>query len=317
MKTLLNQLKHIIKINNIKKQTISSLFIGGGTPSSVSDFLYQDIFEYLSDFLIKNAEITSEINPSVKTNWIDSMMSYGVNRFSMGVQSFNKDKLKFLGRAHNNKMTLNALEHLKSKNVDFSIDLIYDVSGDNKNILLNDLSYVKSFEIKHLSAYSLMIESKTKFENKYDYKLNDDTMALWFIDEIKKLDLSPYEISNFANKKEHQSTHNMGYWKKEDYLGVGSGAIGCIGNNRFYNQNDVAKYIDDYSFEKIEILNEDDIRLEKIFLGLRSIVGVDLSIIKNKEKVEILVNENKLNKKNNRIYSNDFFLADEICLYLE
>jgi oxygen-independent coproporphyrinogen-3 oxidase len=278
---------------------------------------YYNILPYLKTKANKNAEITVEINPSVKKEWIDEMINLGVNRFSMGVQSFDEKKLKFLGRNHTKQKAIDTIEHLKRKEVKFTIDLIYDTKIDSKELLTKDLSYIKDFELKHISAYSLIIENKTKFAKKYNYKLNDDNMAFWLKDKLEDMGLISYEISNFATEKKYHSIHNIGYWSKKDYLGFGAGAIGNTQNKRYYNKKDIKQYIENQEINNIEIISEQDSKWESIFLGLRSIVGVDTALIINKKKLEILLQEGKIYEEKGRIYNNDFFLADEIALYLD
>ena len=315
MSALFNQIENYFKLNKSKK--IKSIFIGGGTPSTIKSHLYIKIFDYLEKYIDSNTEITSEINPSVEISWIQEMSDLGVNRFSMGVQSFNDEKLKFLGRNHSSKQAIKIIEYLNKTNVKFSIDLIYDCLGDSKEILKKDISYIKHFNIKHISAYSLIIEKNTKFENKHNYKLDDDDMAIWVSDEISKTGLIPYEVSNFAKSSKYRSIHNMGYWQKKDYLGFGAGAIGCINNKRVYNKKDIKQYIKNQDIDTIEIISKEDSILESIFLGFRSIVGVETSLIKNKERLQILLKARKIYQKENRVYLNDFFLADEVSLYLD
>ena len=317
MDSLIKQTKTYFEKHNIQTNTINSLFIGGGTPSTVSSILYEQLFNYIAKFLKDGSEITVEVNPSVKTSWLSEMTKYGVNRFSMGVQSFNEDKLKFLGRNHSYKQAIEKIEYIKKLDVKLSIDLIYDTIYDNKKLLSQDIEYVKSFELNHISAYSLIIEKNTKFENKFNYKLDNDDMAIWFSEQLIDIGLEAYEVSNFATKDKYRSRHNIGYWDKEDYLGFGSGAIGCVANKRYYNEKDVLQYIENQNIASVEIISEKEIHTEKIFLGLRSIVGVDMALISNKEKINFLLQEKKIHQKDNKIYSNDFFLADEIALYLD
>ncbi len=316
-KALFAQIKDYFNLKLSKFEKVNSIFIGGGTPSTLNYMNYYNIMEYIKKQANDNVEITIEINPSVKKEWINEMIELGVNRFSMGVQSFNEEKLKFLGRNHTKKKAIDIIEYLNNKEVRFGIDLIYDTKLDSKSLLEKDLEYIKSFEIKHISAYSLIIENKTKFENKHNYKLNDDNMAFWLNDRLLDIGLNPYEVSNYAKDETYHSIHNLGYWSKKNYLGFGAGAIGSTDNKRYYNEKDIEKYIKNQSIENIEILNKEDEILESIFLGLRSIVGVDINLIKNKHKIDILIEEDKIYKKGNKIYNKNFFLADEIALYLD
>jgi len=177
-------------------------------------------------------------------------------------------------------------------------------------------------------TYSLTIEENTKFEGDYSKRKEDEELEIWFIEKIKKR-FSQYEISNFGKP----CIHNLGYWQGKEYIGIGAGAVGFIklpsskfqvpSNKewrifRYYTQNDVYEYIKNPTKYKIENLKNEDIKKEKIFLGLRSIVGFEEDILNDEEKkkVEILIEEKKLYKQENKIYSYDFLLADAITNFI-
>ncbi|MBN2782308.1 MAG: coproporphyrinogen III oxidase family protein, partial [Campylobacterales bacterium] len=157
-------------------------------------------------------------------------------------------------------------------------------------------------------------EEATPFEKKP--QMSDEKLHLtkWLFKEIEKKGFKQYEISNFGS---YRSKHNYGYWEYKDYIGVGSGAVGKLGLNRFYPTSDVESYIKNPLDIDVEELSKDDRVIEQIFLGLRSDVGVDAKIL-NKEQIkqaEILVLEDKLIKENSFYYNKDFLLADEIALF--
>ncbi len=294
-----------------------TLFIGGGTPSTVDFKMYERFFELLRPFLREDAEITAEANPnSASKEWLEGMRALGVNRVSLGVQSFFEDKLKLLGRAHDPKRAKEAV--FRAKEAGFShinIDLIYSTALDSKERLLKELDFAFSLPIDHISAYALTLEENTPFENRFDLQKDDANTAIFFANEIKRRGFSHYEISNFGSYK---SKHNLGYWQYKEYMGVGAGAVGYIDGKRLYSHNLMEKYIDDPFFKKEEILSDRDKKIEKIFLGFRSEVGVDERIFDKEEfkKVTDLVKEGKLFLKDKRVYNKDFFLADEIVLYI-
>ena len=310
-KALKKQLLFELKRFNLKKLT--SIYIGGGTPSAVNANLYEDIFKTLTPFITSDTEITTEANPNSLTNeWIKDMKSFGVNRVSLGVQSFDDKKLRFLGRNHNSLEAKKAIETSLNYIDNLSIDLIYDTILDNKNLLKNDLKTAFSFPITHLSSYSLTIEKGTTFFKKQNLTKDDQNLSVWFINQIKNSGFLQYEISNFAKKK---SIHNLGYWQGKDYIGVGSGAVGFLKNKRFYPTKNVKEYIKNPLKIEVENLTIKNLIDEKIFLGLRSEVGVDIKLLDNK-KVKILLDEDKVILKNNRIFNKDYFLADTIALFL-
>ena len=317
MNALNTQLVYELDRLCVSYNSIESVFIGGGTPSSVEASLYKDIFKTLKPYLKENIEITSEANPNSATlSWLDTMFDLGVNRISFGVQSFNDDKLKFLNRAHNSKVAKEAI--LNANRVGFkniSLDLIYATIKDNKTLLKNDLDEAFLLPINHLSAYALTIESNTPFEKKPFVAKEELDITKWLFKEIESRGFKQYEISNFGI---YNSTHNLGYWNYKDYIGIGAGAVGKFKNKRFYPTRDIEQYIKDPLKIDVEILDNKDIVFEKIFLGFRSVVGVDKSLLSSSEynRAKILVDEKKLEFKNSKFYNYNFLLADELALFL-
>jgi oxygen-independent coproporphyrinogen-3 oxidase len=306
------QLSYELDRFQVKKNSIETIFIGGGTPSCIEPTLYRDIFNILKWFLRDSIEITIEANPNSATKeWLDGIFELGVNRISFGVQSFDEKKLKFLGRAHSEEDGIKAIEYAyKSGFKDISLDLIYDTIMDTKELLKRDLDIAFSLPINHLSAYSLTIEKGTNFYTRQN--LQSSHLSSWFIKEIVLRGFQQYEISNFGTYK---SKHNLGYWSGKNYIGVGSGAVGFYEDSRFYPTNNVKKYIENPLYHKVERLSKKDLQTEKILLGLRSEIGVDRSILPD-QKVELLRKSDKIEISPNRIYNRDFLLSDEIALFL-
>ena len=299
------------------EQTIETIFIGGGTPSTVSPELYKPIFKILKPYLKENIEITSEANPNSATiEWLSGMQELGVNRISFGVQSFNSEKLKLLNRAHTPDQARNAV--LNAANLGFkniSLDLIYATFGDTKELLENDIESAFSLPINHISAYALTIEEGTAFESKP--QMSDEQLSLtsWIFEKIQSHGFPQYEISNFGS---YNSTHNLGYWRYKDYMGVGSGAVGKLGLSRFYPQTTVEAYIENPIKITEELLDDEDKRIEQIFLGFRSCIGVDSKILNADElkKAMLLVGEEKISITDGTFYNYDYLLADEITLFI-
>jgi oxygen-independent coproporphyrinogen-3 oxidase len=320
MKALEKQLQ--FELSKYKNITLKSIFIGGGTPSSVEARLYVPIFKILKNYIDNNTEITTEANPnSASKEWQQSMQSLGVNRISFGVQSFDNEKLKFLGRNHNNSQAISAINTAREIGFEhINCDIIYDTAIDTKELINNDLKTIKTLPIDHISAYSLTIEEGTKFFKKPEVRIEDINMAHHIFSSLKKLGFNQYEISNFSKSGNAKSIHNFGYWKKEDYIGVGAGAVGCVENLRYYPNKDVQGYIDSpLDYEETETISQNDMKFETIFLGFRSEVGVDLNIFSSSQlqKVNLLIEEGKLVKKENSVYNKDFLLTDEIVLFID
>lgn len=314
---LIKQLDLELKRFKIKKNSISTLFIGGGTPSTISPKLYKPLFEKIRPYLCHDSEITSEANPNSATyEWLEGMKELGVNRLSFGVQSFHDEKLNTLNRAHNStqaKEAINTAKKIGFENI--SLDIIYATKDDTKELLKNDIEEAFKLPINHISAYALTIEEGTLFEKKPHMSQENLEHTTWLFQEISKYGFEQYEISNFGSYK---SKHNLGYWTYKDYIGLGCGAVGKKGKERFYPNTDIEAYIKDPLDIHIEKLSDDDIKIEKIFLGLRSIVGINKDLLDPKElkKANILLTEDKLSFKNDKFYNLNYLLADEIALFL-
>ena len=317
MLSLYQQLIFEIERFDIKENSIDTLFIGGGTPSTIMPTLYRPIFELLYPYLKSNAEITTEANPnSSKKEWLFGMKELGVNRISFGVQSFNKNKLKDLNRVHSPEEAEKAIINAKSLGFKhISLDLIYNYQGDTEELLRDDIDRAFTLPIDHISAYELTIEPKTKFYKTPEVKQEDDNLAIFVSNEIIKRGFTQYEISNFGT---YQSRHNKGYWKLNNYIGAGAGAVGFLKDRRYYPETDIEKYIKNPLNIKEEILTKDEILTEKIFLGLRSNIGIEKNILDKtmQENADFLVNEHKLEFKNNRYINPNLFLADEVALFI-
>ncbi len=313
------QLQEELKKTN---SALKSIFIGGGTPSSIEAKLYDSLFISLQNFIDKDTEITIEANPNSTTKeWLEHLKNLGVTRVSFGVQSFDDKKLKFLGRNHNKQMALESI-YLASKVgfTNINLDIIYDTAVDTKELIENDLETIKTLPINHISAYSLTIEEGTKFFKRPETRIEDIDMASFIFASLAEFGFTQYEISNFSKNEKSRSKHNFGYWEKEDYLGVGAGAVGCIKNERYYPKKDVQAYINEpLIYDEIEILDIEDIKFERIFLGLRSLAGVPLALFdeEQKKKITLLVSERKVTIQNEFLFNNDFLLSDEIALFLE
>ena len=316
MQALSIQLDFELKRFKTKEKSIETVFIGGGTPSTVEPELYEELFTKLKPYLGEAIEITSEANPNSATKeWLSGMKKLGVNRISFGVQSFDKEKLKLLNRAHSPQDAVNAIKNaneLGFKNI--SLDLIYATLGDTKELLHHDLQEAFKLPINHLSAYALTIEEGTVFEKKPQMSKETLETTEWFFKQIKEK-FNQYEISNFGSYK---SQHNLGYWNYKDYIGLGSGAVGKFKKQRFYPTTILEDYIKNPLDTRVEDLEDEDIIIEKLFLGFRSDVGVQEDILTSSElkKAFILVDEKKLNYKNGTFFNTTYLLADEIALFI-
>lgn len=271
-----------------KGSQISSVYIGGGTPSSVDEKYIERVLRGIKqNFVVdKDAEITIECNPA--SNSLEKLKKYrkmGINRVSFGVQSLNNNTLKFLNRRHNKKEAKNAIFDAKKAGFEnISADLIIGV--DNGRALLNSAKRLISYGITHLSAYMLQIEEGTplfemvKSEKvRKRLKLEDECVKIYdkFALFLQKNGFERYEISNFC-KKGYESRHNLGYWTLDEYIGFGLAAHSYVDGKRIANPCDFEQY---YAGKRqVESLTNDQKIEEMIMLGLRCCEGFSLSAVK-------------------------------------
>jgi oxygen-independent coproporphyrinogen III oxidase len=319
MDALLIQLEaELLRFNVSADNPIESVFIGGGTPSTVEPLLYRPLFEMIDPYLKKGSEITSEANPNSATReWLEGMFELGVNRLSFGVQSFNNEKLKLLGRAHNTEHALKAIRTASAIGFKhLSIDLIYGVRGDSKELLKGDIAQAFILPIDHISLYALTIEEETAFEKTPEIAKEELELTQWLFREITAHGFEHYEISNFGK---YRSRHNIGYWEHKNYIGIGAGAVGFLENRRFYPTSEVEHYLQNPNAITVEDITPEALISEKLFLGFRSYLGVDASILTKNQKniAELLVREKVLEYQDHRYFNPNFLLADEISLRIE
>ncbi|QJC35350.1 radical SAM family heme chaperone HemW [Enterobacteriaceae endosymbiont of Donacia proxima] len=262
-----------------KKIYIKSIFFGGGTPSLMYgkyiSFLLKEIRKKV--YISKLAEITIEINPnSISENQIINYVNNGINRFSIGVQSFNNRNLKNLGRLHSAEEAINAIYILKKNNIsNINIDMMYGIPGQSLNDSYQDLCKAIFFKPNHISWYQLTIEKNTIFE-KYKPKnlLNDDILWKMFL-QGKKLFFQngyfQYEISSFVRNYKYKCKHNLNYWYFGNYLGIGCNAhskITLFDNKiiRIIKNNNIKQYINGNFITSINTLLYQD-KIFEFFLN--------------------------------------------------
>ncbi len=317
MEALCGQLAFELERFDAQPASIETLFIGGGTPSTIDPELYTPVFELITPYLAKDAEMTTEANPnSAGESWLRGMKALGINRISFGVQSFDAEKLKALNRAHSPKEAIGAIETADRLGFEhLSLDLIYNFRGDTEALLLSDIEQAFSLPVDHISAYELTIEAGTYFAEQPNKRQEDEALARFVTQAIREKGFAQYEISNFGR---YQSRHNKGYWKLENYIGAGAGAVGFLNDTRFYPQTDIDAYINSPLNIKEERLTADELLTERIFLGLRSDIGIEKALLSSamQHRADDLLNENKLLFSSGNYLNPDFFLADEIALYL-
>lgn len=291
---LLAELHAREKMQEWQGREIQTIFFGGGTPSMFSpEGIGRILVEAAALFSIRSdAEVSMEVNPGgVSVEQLAGYASYGVNRLSIGAQSFSPDRLRILGRTHSPEEVENALRHALDAGIrDLSIDLMYGCPGQDQVELSHDLRTAASLPISHLSIYSLTIEKGTPYYAGYKkgaLKLPEEASVVAMMEEIERYlpqeGFERYEISNFA-RNGHRSRHNLAYWNGDDYLGIGAGAHSYLrlegtGGRRWSNYALPTKYMTATLEKKTaeswsETLSLRASIFEFFFLGLRKIAGV-------------------------------------------
>lgn len=299
----LDSLEKEIKLTVTNNQSpLSTVFVGGGTPTSLNAQQLERLCRIISDnlSLAENAEYTFEANPGdLSPDKLKVLYEGGVNRLSFGVQSFNDDLLQRIGRTHRAKDVFTSVEAAKNIGFDnISIDLMYSLPGQTIDDFAATLKQAFTLDIKHFSGYSLIIEPKTVFYNLLRKgKLltpGEDAEASMYrllMEEMAGHGYKQYEISNFA-KDGYESIHNITYWNNEEYYGFGAGAHGYVNGNRRSNFGPLKKYMEPLAEGSLPLLDNHKVTQteqmeEELFLGLRKNSGVSLSAFREKYNQEI------------------------------
>ncbi len=286
-----------IKKRSEPQNNINTIYFGGGTPSLLSirqvDLLLHTIQDNFS--IVSNAEISFEINPgTVDLKYLQELRNIGINRLSIGVQSFNDDKLKFLKRIHSAADAIRAIDCAKKvRFTNISFDLIYGLPIETESMWQKDLEKAVNLEPSHLSCYMLTIEPLTVLGKKVTTgkitPLDNTSMALFFKNTAKILNgfyFEHYEISSFAKSRSKRSKHNSQYWNMTPYFGFGAAAHSYDGKKRAWNHKSIKNYIKDLNSDRLpvedsEILDLKQKKLETIMLRLRTLEGIDIKEYKS------------------------------------
>lgn len=275
---------------------VNTIYFGGGTPSILEKRELSDILNALhKTFAVANdVEITLEANPDNLTEeYLKELKELGVNRLSIGLQSFKESELIEMNRSHNALESIEVIKKAQRSGFDnISIDLIYGTSWTNEEEWAMQLDEVIKLNVQHISCYQLTVEEKTVLHHRIKTGIvaqsNDERTEKQFlilINKLREAGFAHYEISNFA-KPDFFSKHNSGYWKDISYLGLGPSAHGYNGNKRFANVANVHNYCE--AIEKgsawfvTEDLSPKDIYNDLVLTGLRTVFGIGLPLIEKK-----------------------------------
>ena len=330
-----------IQKDYLLNEEIETIYFGGGTPSLLSEEELNKILEAIyRNFTISSfSEITLETNPDdLSKEKLLCFKNAGVNRLSIGIQSFDENHLRYLNRTHNSLQAKSCVQQAQSLGFDnITIDLIYGIPTSTHIIWNNDLEIATKLSVPHISAYCLTIEPKTIFGNWLKKKkikaINEDFATEQFdllVNTFSQSDYEHYEVSNFA-KKGYYSKHNTNYWKQKTYLGIGPGAHSFNGDFRQFNVSNNAKYIKEIVNDRLPCKTEELTKQNKIneylMTSLRTQWGCDIKVLNEKgyflleEKKEALAGferDYSLEIKNNIIYltTKGKLLADTITANL-
>lgn len=264
-----------------------TIYFGGGTPSLLSKKELKSFIDSVEK--TATAEITLEVNPDdVSKRSIDDWLSVGVNRLSIGVQSFFDEQLQFMGRAHNQQQAVASLELISKAGFDsWTLDLIYGLPGLSLDGWKQTIDTALSFSPPHISAYCLTVEERTALHHQVKKGTislpSNEAQAEQLETLVSILSASAYlqyEISNFA-QNDHFAKHNTNYWRRVQYLGIGPSAHSFIGSERRWNVANNVRYIqgvqNNGTYWEQEIIDERTASNERIMTGLRTMWGVDLN----------------------------------------
>lgn len=331
------------KDNIYTDEAVKTIYLGGGTPSLLMVGQFEQIFEALYRvFKVEAKEITVEMNPDdVTTEYLKELKALGVNRASMGIQSFDETLLQFMHRAHDPVEARAALSALSEAGFEsFTADLIYGNPGQSKEALGRDIDELLKYNPPHISAYSLTVEPNTRLGKQVKLgriiPAGDEEQAEHFDlvhDKLTAYGMIHYEVSNYAMPGK-EALHNSSYWEHQNYIGFGPSSHSFMrtseGGLRWKNSADIKKYLDDPGGVRTEreILDLFTMAEERLMLGLRTVKGVDtdelISFYNYKlsnDQLEWIENQSKnglisLNCSNLKLTESGLKIADHLIVNL-
>ena len=309
--------------NSYMGEEIETLYIGGGTPSCLSIEELKDLFKVIAKFKRKEeTEFTFECNISdIEEEKFRFLYEQGVNRLSIGIESFDEEKLEFMKRTSDFKDAKKKMVLLR--NIGFSninIDLMYAIPGETVKTLKKDLEKFLKLKPEHISTYSLIIEKNTlvglnkikPIEEEHDYKLYETICKT-----LKKAGFIHYEVSNFA-KKGYESKHNLTYWNNEEYYGFGVGASGFVAAIRYENTKSLTEYLKGNFVSSKSLMSKVDNMENELILGFRKLEGINLEHFfdKYEENMQNIFPIKPLVKNGDLIYKDGYVYINNKKLYV-
>jgi len=275
-----------------EKLPVETVFFGGGTPSLMPVGFYSRILGRIREVydLREDAEITIECNPGTVTpEKLKEYRDAGINRVSFGAQSADDAELRLLGRIHVWEDVEASVAMAREAGFDnISLDLMMNLPGQTEETFAGTLRRAVGLSPEHISAYSLILEPGTPFFERYasrpDLLPDEETACATYENTVRQLGeagYAQYEISNFA-KEGRECRHNLGYWRRKEYLGLGLGAASLVGERRYTVARDLDSYLRELRYESVERLSAKDIRNETVMLGLRTTEGIRVSELRER-----------------------------------
>lgn len=319
-----------LRKNEFENDVVETIYLGGGTPSilEISDIKLLIDTVYSNYKVVGNPEITIEANPddlspslSFRRNLFEELKAIGVNRLSIGIQSFFEDDLQLMNRAHNSEEAKKCLEFATQYFDNISIDLIYGMPNMSNEKWLQNIETALSFNVPHISSYALTVEPKTalkkliqtgKIDEPKDEVAQEHFQIL--VDKLKENGFIHYELSNFG-KENYFSKNNSAYWLGKKYIGIGPSAHSFNGTSRSWNVSNNSLYLKVLAENKLpsetEILSKNDRYNEYIMTGLRTIWGISLNKVEKEFGTNFL---EYLLKQSEKFIADDLLYLDEKIL---
>jgi len=311
---------------------VETIYVGGGTPTSLPDSLFEELLALLEPHLLNGGEFTVEANPeNLSVAKLRLMRKYRVNRLSIGVESSQEKLLKLMGRRHTFAEAERAVDLAKKEGFDnINCDLIYALPGETNEDLDQDIEALLSLDVPHLSTYCLSVSKGTSFFNRGFHEAEDDVAAGQYehiLARLREKGYDRYEVSNFA-RPGYESRHNQTYWRDEEYYAVGMGASGYVDGVRFDNTRNLGSYLTGHPRAKDEVVTSEsdltyffltNLRLEKGFELARFEKHFGFSFLSRyKEKADKLVAEGLLTISPANVSCTDrgLLLLDRVLLAL-
>lgn len=312
-------------------EVMKTVYIGGGTPTCLNKEELTYLFKILKivkkDSLI---EYTMECNPEdITDELITILKNNGINRISIGIESFNENNLKLLNRNNNFNDIKEKVDLIRKHGINnINLDLMYALPGSNMDTLKKDLKLILKLEPTHISTYSLIIENNTKLKIDNVKNIDEDLdfkMYEYICKKLTKKGFIHYEVSNFG-KKEYQGVHNLAYWNNEEYYGFGLGASGYMHGFRYDNTKNMTKYLKGMYHSSESLLSKKEIMDYEVMLGLRKMSGINLDDfyqkyhinLQNAYPIKPLIKSGELTYKNGNVYISPsyIYVMNEILLKL-